>query len=275
MGWIDSHVHVWVQDADKYPVPKDVDVSDYDPPNFLAEDILKHAKPAGVDRVVLVQIGTYASDNRLMIHCRQQHPDVFSIIGMIDRDSPRLIEEMEELKGQGVLGFRIAGTPGDPEKSLQSPGYDQLFEAAVKTGQSICPLTMPDGHPDLVAICERHPDTTVVIDHMTRMGERSPINDDEIATVCSMSKLPNVYVKISRLHALGDQPGNHDDLLPMIRKVIDAFGPERLLWGSDAPYQVVSENYEDSLSVVRDKLGLSDADRDQILFKTAEKLFYP
>jgi len=139
----------------------------------------------------------------------------------------------------------------------------------------MCPLTHPDGLPDLVAMCERHQDTKVVLDHLGRIGELKPISDEHVTTLCSLARFPRVHVKVSRLHSLGAKSPPHDDLLPMIRRVVDAFGPERLMWGSDSPYQVVLEKYEDSISVVRDKLDfLSTAEREQILTKTAEKVFF-
>ena len=108
---------------------------------------------------------------------------------------------------------------------------------------------------------------------MTRIGELRPINDEHIAQLEKIAALPNTYVKISRLHALGEGPP-HNDLIPLIQRIINAFGLERCMWGSDSPYQVYKETLEDSLSVVRDKLGLSNSDRDQILKGTAEHLFW-
>ena len=60
----------------------------------------------------------------------------------------------------------------------------------------------------------------------------------------------------------------------MIKRVIDSFGPQRCMWGSDSPYQVYKETMEDSLALVRDKLGLSASEREQILRRTAERLFW-
>ena len=65
-----------------------------------------------------------------------------------------------------------------------------------------------------------------------------------------------------------------DDLIPVVNRIIDAFGPDRLMWGSDSPYQVVLATYEDSISLVRDKLGLSAADKQKILNDTPAKLFF-
>ena len=173
---------------------------------------------------------------------------------------------MEALKAQGVRGFRIG-------VDYDGPQWDRLFEAAARTGQAMCPITHPVGAPAIKEMAAKHPDTTVVVDHMTRVGEMDPINDEHIGQLTDIATLPNTHVKISRLHALGDGPP-HDDLIPMIGRIIDAFGPERCMWGSDSPYQVVKETMEDSISVVRDKLGLSESDRDQILRGTAERLFF-
>ena len=61
----------------------------------------------------------------------------------------------------------------------------------------------------------------------------------------------------------------------MIERVIEAFGPGRVMWGSDSPYQVVTESYSDSVRLVRDRLSLSDADRQSIMHDTAARIFFP
>ena len=123
-------------------------------------------------------------------------------------------------------------------------------------------------------MCGENPDTTVVVDHMSRIGELNPIDDDEIDRLCALARHPNVNVKVSRLHALGAKIPPHDDLAPMIERVIEAFGPGRVMWGSDSPYQVVTESYSDSVRLVRDRLSLSDADRQSIMHDTAARIFF-
>lgn len=275
MSWIDAHVHLWTQDADRYPVTKGTNLTKFEPKNFLPEHLFQHTHPSNVSRVIIVQIGSYGPDNSLAIDALEQYPEVFRIVGMVDQHREDVAEEMDRLAKKGVTGFRISGVPGDPQKSLQAPAFDSMYRAAAKTDQVICPITMPPGLVDQVAMCRRHPDTKVVVDHMGRIGEQNPIRDDDVKTLCSLAEFPQVYVKISRLHSLGRKRPPHDDLIPMIRCVVDAFGPDRLMWGSDSPYQIVSESYEDSISVVRDKLDfLSTAEREQILAKTAERIFF-
>ena len=266
MNWIDSHIHLWTSDVDAYPLAGGLTAADLDPADFTPEMYLEHARPCGINRVVVVQTGYHQFDNRYATDTVARLPDSFRAIGIVDETKEDVREDMEALKARGVFGFRIG-------VDYDGPQWDRLFEAAAATGQAMCPLTHPDGAPKIRAMAARHPDTTVVIDHMTRIGELQPIDDDHVSELEAIARHANAHIKISRLHGLGDGPP-HDDLLPMIRRVVDAFGPERCMWGSDSPYQVVKETMEDSISVVRDKLGLSDSDRDQILKGTAERLFW-
>ena len=273
MTWIDSHVHVWTQDTDRYPAPG-FDVSTLEPKESTAEWLFRHCRPFDVSRIVLVQ-AIYGVDNSYMLDTAARYPGVFGIVASVDHNDQRVGGTMADLKERGVMGFRIVAQPGRGDSWLDHPGYKAMFEAARQTGQAICPLTHPDGVSDLDRMCSEHPDTTVVVDHMSRIGELNPIDDDEIDRLCALARHPNVNVKVSRLHALGAKSPPHDDLVPMIERVIDAFGPGRVMWGSDAPYQVVTESYSDSVRLVRDRLGLSESDRQSVMHDTAARLFFP
>jgi predicted TIM-barrel fold metal-dependent hydrolase len=83
-------------------------------------------------------------------------------------------------------------------------------------------------------------------------------------------------VKLSAFYALGAKKSPYDDLIPTIRRLLDAFGPERLMWATDCPYQVQEgHTYADSIGLIRGRLdGLSDSDRDWLLRRTAERVFF-
>ena len=270
MTWIDTHIHIWTQDTKRYPGN---DLEDFEPKEFMPEDILRHAKPSGVSRIVMVQIGNYGPDNTILTDTIERFPGVFGGIGQVDHDGETIESDMKGLLEQGITGFRI-GAGADVETWLQHPGYEKMFEVAAQTGQAICPITHPPGVPEIDRMCSKYPDTTVVIDHMTRLAEMQPANDHNIDQLCALSRFPNVYVKISRLHSQGKKTPPYEDLIPVVNRIIDAFGPDRLMWGSDSPYQVVLATYEDSISLVRDKLGLSDTDKQKILNDTPAKLFF-
>ena len=266
MSWIDSHIHLWTKQVENFPLADGLTAADLDPLDFTPEMYLEHAKTSDISRIIIVQTSYHQFDNSYALDAIRRMPERFRAIGIVDETKENVQEDMEALKAQGFGGFRIG-------VDYDGPQWDRFFAAAARTGQAMCPITMPDGATKIRDMAARHPETTVVIDHMTRIGEREPISDAHIAQVEEIAKLPNTHIKISRLHALGNGPP-HDDLVPMIRRIVDAFGPERCMWGSDSPYQVFKETMEDSIAVVRDKLGLSDADRNQILRGTAERLFW-
>ena len=102
------------------------------------------------------------------------------------------------------------------------------------------------------------------------------IRDADVAKLCDLAKHKTVHVKLSAYYALGKKQPPHEELLPMIRRVLDAYGPERCMWASDSPYQVEPPNtYQASIELIRDRLtGISDGDRQWLLRKTAEKVFF-
>src|SRR5262249_17380213 len=95
-------------------------------------------------------------------------------------------------------------------------------------------------------------------------------------TLCGLARHKQVAVKVSAFYALGKKAPPYEDLRPMIRRVVEAFGTARLMWASDAPYQVVPPHtYRASLELVRDKLAfLKDEGRANLLRRTAERVFF-
>ena len=140
----------------------------------------------------------------------------------------------------------------------------------------MCCLTDPAALPVVHRMTENFPDTPVVVDHFARIGMRGTVDQAELDQLLALADFPNVHLKVSAYYALGKKAPPYTDLAPMFRQVRDAFGSERLMWGSDCPYQVQGDHsYEASLALVTEKLDfLSDAEKTDILRNTAETLFF-
>jgi L-fuconolactonase len=140
----------------------------------------------------------------------------------------------------------------------------------------MCCLIGPDDLPDVAKMCEANPETPVVIDHFARIGMDGEIRDADVASLCALERYPHTKVKVSAFYALGKKKPPHDELVPMIKRLYETFGPQRLMWASDAPYQLEGENsYAASIALMRDKLNfLSADDREWLLRKTAEETFF-
>lgn len=275
-GWIDAHSHIWTRDVDKFPLANGQTVEDLDPPSFTAEELLRVAAAEKVDRVVLIQHHTYHGwDNSYLIDAAKRHPRRFRVVGMVDDTAPKLGAAMRRLLSQKVTGFRITPWIRGKQTWLDGPGMTEMWKTAAETRQAMCCLIDADDLPAVDAMCGKHPDTPVVIDHFARIGVDGEIRKQDVERLCALARHKQTSVKISAYYALGKKEPPYRDLIPMIRQVFDAFGPERLMWGSDSPYQLVgSHTYRASIALVREGLDfVSAGDRDWLLRKTAERVY--
>lgn len=275
-GDIDAHVHVWTPDIAQYPLASGFDVSQMKPASFTPEELFVHTKANGVGRIVLIQMSYYRFDNRYMLDTMDRFPGVFSGVAIVDESAADPAGAMRELAAKGVRGFRInpGGTPLDAW--IGSPGMAKMWETAADEGLAICPLIGPEALPAIGKMCERFPKTRVVIDHFARIGADGVIRDEQLESLARLADHAHVHVKTSAFYALGKKQPPYTDLAPMIRRMRDAFGADRLLWASDCPYQVgPGHEYAAAIRLVREGLDfLSDQEKAAILHDTADRVFF-
>ena len=275
-GWIDAHAHIWSRETSRVPLRQGVTVDQLNPPSFTDDELMAVVGPSGVDRVVLIQHYPYHGwDNSYLIDAWQRHPQRFRIVGMIDHQLPDPGRRMRELLRRGVTGFRIGPGSGRSEW-LASDGMHAMWKTAAETRQPMCCLINPNDLPAVADMCGRYPDTPVVFDHFARIGATGRIEEADLARLCEMKRYREVYVKISAFYALGDKRPPHDELIPMIRRLFEAFGSERLMWASDLPYQLRDDNsYESSIGLIRDRIDFfTPDDRRRLLRDTAKAVFF-
>ncbi len=273
--WIDAHSHIWTRDVKHFPLAEGSTVDDLAPPSFTAEELLEIAHANEVGRVVLIQHHRYHGwDNSYLIDAARRYPDVFRVVGMVDNFSEVPDVQMRDLLDQRVTAFRI--TPWVHKDKWLGGGMDAMWKMAAKTGQKMCCLIDAENIKEVDAMCTKHPDTPVVIDHFARIGVDGQIRKADVDALCGLAKHKNTYLKISAYYALGKKRPPYLDLVPMIRRVLDAYGVERAMWASDSPYQIDGENtYAASIELIRERIDfLSEGDRQRLLAKTAQKVFY-
>lgn len=276
-AYIDAHSHIWTRDIKRYPLKQGTTLKDLDPPSFTTEELLKTARPEGVRHVVLIAHHTfYGFDNTYMTDAAKEHPGVFKVVGMIDDSQPHPDVAMKKLLAQHVTGFRITPWVRKDAHWLDNSGMKQMWKTASETGQAMCCLINPENLAEVDKMCGDFPDTRVVIDHFARIGVDGEIRDSDLQNLCALARHKNTFVKISAYYALGKKQAPYDDLIPMIRRLYDAFGPQRLMWASDSPYQLVGEGntYQASIALIRDRIDFSAEDREWLLRKTAERVYF-
>ena len=128
--------------------------------------------------------------------------------------------------------------------------------------------------PALEPIVGRFPGVKVVLDHLG-----GPPVDEEpphplLGNVLRMAKYPNVYVKVSNMNLISQLPYPHRDTHDIVRRIYDAFGPERLMWGTDFPHVLAAGGYVRALELVRDALDfLNEDDKEWLFSRTVQKVW--
>lgn len=278
MNFIDAHVHVWTPDTGHYPLAKGYKKEDMKPASFTPEELFKHTKPNGVDRINLIQMSYYGTDNSYMLDMIALHKGAFVGTAIIDPEADGVEKTMNELLKKGVKAFRIYPklTRAKIEKWLEPAGYAKMFAQAARNGQAISCLIDPDALPEIDRMCKKYAGTTVIIDHLARIGVTGKIEDKDVKALCDLAKHKKAMVKVGAFYALGKKKAPYTDLAGLIESVVKAYGPERCMWESDCPFQVEDgHTYKDSIELIKSRLKfLSDGDREWLLRKTAEKLFF-
>jgi predicted TIM-barrel fold metal-dependent hydrolase len=278
MNFIDAHVHVWTPDTAHYPLAAGYKRDAMRPPSFTPEELFKHSRPAGVNRINLIQMSFYGFDNRYMLDMIALHKGVFVGTAVVDPHAKDVARQMTDLARRGVRAFRIHPrlSRQPPARWLEPPGYARMFAQAAKNHQALSGLIDPDALPELDRMCRRYPDTPVIIDHLCRIGADGTIRDKDVKALCVLAAHKRVMVKVGAFYALGKRQPPYDDLGPLIRQVVQAFGARRCMWESDCPFQVQGvHTYRASIDLVRARLKfLTAADRDWLLRRTAEAFFF-
>jgi predicted TIM-barrel fold metal-dependent hydrolase len=196
---------------------------------------------------------------------------VFAVVGALDRAIGRIAERLRANRALGITGYRIK--PEDNPQWLESDTMKTMWRAGAEHRIAMCPLIRPEFIPSLDPMCRKFPDTPVVIDHCARVDLGQ---DDRLQQLCALAKYPKVAVKVSAFYAFGAKKPPYDEQAPKVKALFEAFGPRRLMWASDCPYQLNDGNtYAASIAFMRDRLPFLNAeDKDWILRRTAEKFFF-
>ena len=280
LPWIDAHSHIWPPEVDKYPLAPGQTKKDLDPPSFTDDELMKLARPEGVGRVVLIQHSVYHLwDNSYLLDAVKRHPKPFRVQGMVDDHKPDPGAAMKKLLPLGVTGFRI--TPfvrkkDEQPKWLDTPGDGRDVEDRGRDPAGDVPADQPvrpAGDRRDVREAPGHPGGDRPL-RPDRGGRGDPGRGREGAVQAGPAQAHARQglglLRAGQEEAAARRAGADDP------PAAGRFGPKRLMWASDAPYQMQGVNtYKASIALVRDRLDfLPKQDREWLLAKTAEAVFF-
>ncbi|MEV6759971.1 amidohydrolase family protein [Streptomyces sp. NPDC051105] len=272
---VDAHHHVWdlsVRDQDWIAGPELQPLRR----NFTVEDLEPEARAAGVTRTVLVQTITVPEETPEFLALADTHDLVAGVVGWTDLTAPAIADELARLSelpgGTYLKGIRhqVQGEP-DPEWLLR-PEVHRGLAAIADAGLVYDLVVQAHQLPAAVKAAESHPHLTFVLDHLGKPPIASGTLEPWATAVRALAALPNTVCKLSGMVTEADPASwTVDDLRPYAETVLDAFGPDRLMFGSDWPVCVLAGTYGEVLDAATQLVGPDE--RTRVFETTATRVY--
>jgi predicted TIM-barrel fold metal-dependent hydrolase len=248
----DSQVHLWGANTPERPWPKR-----QAPHREVAlgmDEMLAAMDAAGVDRVIIVPPGWEGDRNDIGLAAAAAHPDRFAVMGRLDPEQPGAIEQLAGWRRQpGMLGIRLTFHTEWLLPLLTNGKLDAFWPAAERAGVPVMVLVPHQLLHILEPTIARHPGLRFAMDHLsiptkTRGAEAFAGLDHLLA----LAKYPNLAVKASSMPGYSVEDYPHRDIHLHLRRVYDAFGPQRMFWGSD--YSRLRGSYRQAVTLFTEEL---------------------
>ena len=269
--FVENTMHMFAADLKRWPLHPN---AAYKPTPNSFENYLAFVKEVKLDHTVLVQPEPYQDDHSYLEYCFQNEPSPGYFKGTclfdpIDAQTPKRLEELSKKLPNRIVGMRIhevhaKGTPSTTsgpikDRDLAHPGVKATWKKLHDLGMLVQIQMIPYYAPQVAKLAAEFRDTPVLLDHLALYARGTPEEYDE---VLKLGKLPRVYMKISQL---GQDPK------PLLRKIYDAYGPDRLVWGSFGSTAAAFDRAVAQCDEVFD--FASPAERAKIRGENAIKLF--
>jgi L-fuconolactonase len=262
---IDAQVHVWPPETPQRPYIKEDASKPHRPTPLGYQDLLSEMAVAGVDRAILVPPSWEGYRNDYALEAAQKYPDRFAVMGKVPlNDSASEAKMASWLKEPGMLGFRISFRHAGTHSWLDD-GTADWFWASAETHDIPVMAFVPFAVEKIGEIAERHPGLRVIVDHMgLNVQWRGKDLAPGIDLLLKFARFKNVAVKASCLPCYVDEPYPYPTLHPQIRRVVEAFGSERVFWGTDLSQLPCS--YRQAVTLFTEELDfLSTWDKEWIM----------
>ena len=265
MTIIDAQVHIWPPESAERPYVKEDASKPHRPIPLTYDRLLEEMKTAGVDRAILVPPSWEGYRNDYALEAAQRYPDRFAVMGKVPLNDPASKDKLASwLKQPGMLGFRISFRHSGTHSFLDD-GTADWFWADCERYDIAVMIFAPFAVAKIGAIAERHPGLRVIVDHMgLNVQWKGKDLGPGIDVLLKFASMKNVGVKASCLPCYVAEPYPFPTLHPQIRRVVDAFGPQRIFWGTDLSQMPCS--YRQAVTLVTEELDfLSLQDKEWIM----------
>jgi L-fuconolactonase len=248
------------------------------PPEVTGEQTVATLDAAGVDGAILVSAFTmYRYDASYALEVYKQHPGRFALIKPVDPANPAVADIIADWKPTpGAVGVRMlllrAGLAADPADS----GLNRVLAEAGRVSMPVN-LHIAGRLDQGIELIRRHPGTRIIVDHLGLVQPHEPPVPAEpwaeLPKVLTLAEQQNVAIKITGACTLSHQPFPYNDIWDPVCRIIDAFGIDRCMWGTDWTRAVKFLSYAQGVDAFRATDRISASDKAKLMAGTLTRIY--
>lgn len=270
---IDAHQHFWTLQRNDHGWLTPDTGSIYR--DFLPDELRPLLAASGIAGTVLVQAAPTVAETEFLLAIADAHPFVRGVVGWVDFESADAGEMIGRLAThEALVGLRpmIQDLPDDAW--MLRPELDAAFRGLEKHDLTFDALTFPRHLKHLRTLLARHPGLRTVIDHGSKPRIAEAAFDEWADDMAALARETEAFCKLSGLVTEAGTGWDVDRLRPYVSHLLETFGPQRLIWGSDWPVCTLAASYGEWLEATGRLLeGLSDSERDAVFGGNAAKAY--
>jgi L-fuconolactonase len=271
---IDSHQHFWRYDAVRDAwINESMAVLKRD---FLPEHLAVELAANGIDASIAVQADQSENETMFLLDLAEKSKRIAGVVGWVDLLSPRVGERLQHFSHFPKLrGFRHVAQAEPDDRFLAQENFVKGVAQFRPFGFTYDILVYPKQLPVAIELVARLPEQRFVVDHLAKPEIKSKNTAPWAAQMREIAQNKNVFCKVSGLITEADwKHWKADDFKPCLDLVFDAFGPERLMFGSDWPVCLVAGTYRQVKQLIEDYVkGYSQPDKVRIFGGNAARFY--
>ncbi|MSU40321.1 MAG: amidohydrolase [Pedosphaera sp.] len=249
---IDAHQHFWRYNAAQYSwINQRMNVLKRD---YLPDDLARVQTPLGFEGSIAVQARQDIDEARWLLELAQAHPRIMGVVGWVDLQSAALDAQLEELAAHPqFVGVRHVVQDEPDDRFMLRPEFLRGLSKLRQHDLTYDLLVFPRQLPAAIEVVRRMPDQPFVLDHIAKPAIKEQRMEPWATLIRELAALPNVHCKISGMVTEANWTDwTAADFQPYMDVVFDAFGPERLMIGSDWPVCRLAGEYDRVMDLATD-----------------------
>jgi len=271
---IDSHHHFWKYSREEYPwIGEGQGVLRRD---FLPADLKKEIDASKVDGVVSVQARQSLEETRWLLDLAEKNEFIRGVVGWAPLISASVEKDLENFAGQKKLkAIRHVLQDEKDDRYAVREDFQRGIGALKKFGLIYDILIYEKQLPASIELADKFPNQVFVLDHVAKPKIRQKLLSPWRERMKDLAKRENVYCKLSGMATEADHGGwESADLRPYVEVALEAFGPRRIMFGSDWPVCLLAVTYQKWASVVRAFISkLSESEQNRVMGGTAVEAY--